>query len=92
MKSLAVDDKDEKRSGNRPKIVIGDQNSFSVFNFQWMYLKLILNKIKPSDKVLIDMLGGVTRFQSFPRKSNVKCELFQLECFQTRYVIKFKYG
>lgn len=91
MKSLAVDDKDKKRSRNWPKIVIGNQNSFSVFNFQWAYLILILNKIKPSDKVSIDMLADVMWFQCFHSKSNVRCELFQTVCFQIAYIIKFKY-
>lgn len=65
-----------------PTIVIGDQNSFSVFVFQWTYLKLILNKVKPSDKVLIDMLANVMWLPCFQSKSNAKCELFRIEWFQ----------
>lgn len=61
VKSFAVD-KDKTRSKNWHKIVISDQISFSVLNFQWMYLQLILNKIKPSDKMLIYMLSSVTWF------------------------------
>lgn len=61
MKSLALQT-DKTRSRNWPKIVISDQNSFPVFNFQWMYLMLILSKIKPSDKILLDMLDNVTWF------------------------------
>ena len=91
MKSLAVDDKDKKRSRNWPQIVIGDQNSFSVFNFRWTYLRLILNKVKPGDKVLIDMLVALKWFQCFHSKSNAICELFQIVCFQTAYIIKLKY-